>query len=234
MNNTTLQLKIKQRLNKLASNDYDNFECWQIIEAFNKAQIEWCRRQLAGSNPRQEGDEQTNRRIDDLNFLLKSQDLPFVYGDKYVISEFLPDDWLEYKRLDVKAKSKCCNIEQDMIVYLAEEANVQVLLNDYVRKPSFEWRETFATLMGNKAKIFTNDDFDVVSIKFTYYHNPVNIQIAGCSDPYTLQTSTQDVLCEFPDDITEILIDVAASILAGDIESWNQYTREYNSSEQNN
>jgi hypothetical protein len=88
--------------------------------------------------------------------------------------------------------------------------------------------------MGNRAKIFTNDDFEVVSIKYTYYHNPVNIQIAGCSDPYTLQTSTEDVLCEFPDDITEILIDVAASILAGDIESWNQYTREYNSSEQNN
>jgi hypothetical protein len=234
MNNTTLQLKIKQRLNKLASNDYDNFECWQIIEAFNKAQIEWCRRQLSGSNPRNEGDEQTNRRIDDLNFLLKSQDMPFTYGDKYVITDFLPDDWLEYKRLDVKAKSKCCNTEQDIIVYLAEEANVQVLLNDYVRKPSFEWRETFATLMGNKAKIFTNDDFDVVGIKYTYYHNPVNIQIAGCSDPYTLQTSTEDVLCEFPDDVTEILIDVAASILAGDIESWNQYTREYNSSEQNN
>lgn len=234
MNNTTLQLKIKQRLNKLASNDYDNFECWQIIEAFNKAQLEWCRRQLAGSNPRQEGDEQTNRRIDDLMILLTVEELPFSYGDKYVITDYLPEHWMQYKRLDVKAKSKCCNIEQDMIVYLAEEANVQVLLNDYMRKPSFEWRETFATLSGNKAKIFTNDDFEVISIKYTYYHYPANIQIAGCVDPYTLQTSTQDVICEFPDDVTEVLIDVAASILAGDIESWNQYTREYNSSEQNN
>ena len=35
MNNTTLQIKFKQRLNKLASNDYDNLECWQIVEAFN-------------------------------------------------------------------------------------------------------------------------------------------------------------------------------------------------------
>ncbi len=50
MTNAALQLKIKQRLNKLASNDYDNIECWQIVEAFNKAQVEWVRRQLHGNN----------------------------------------------------------------------------------------------------------------------------------------------------------------------------------------
>ena len=37
MNNDTLQLKLKQRLNKLDSQDYDNIEPWQMIEAFNKA-----------------------------------------------------------------------------------------------------------------------------------------------------------------------------------------------------
>ena len=50
MDNNTLQLKIKQRLNKLASFDFDNLECWQMIEAFNKAQVSWCRRQLHGTN----------------------------------------------------------------------------------------------------------------------------------------------------------------------------------------
>ena len=50
MNNDTLQLKLKQRLNKLDSQDYDNIEPWQMIEAFNKAQLEWCRRNLHGNN----------------------------------------------------------------------------------------------------------------------------------------------------------------------------------------
>jgi len=50
MNNNTLLLKLKQRLNKLDSQDYDNIECWQAVEAFKKAQVEWCRRQLHGSN----------------------------------------------------------------------------------------------------------------------------------------------------------------------------------------
>ena len=50
MLNSTITVKIKQRLNKLDSNDYDNIECWQIVEAFNKAQVEWSRRQLHGIN----------------------------------------------------------------------------------------------------------------------------------------------------------------------------------------
>ena len=70
MLNQTIQIKFRQRLNKIASNDYDNIECWQIVEAFNKAQIEWCRRQLRGTNARQEGDEMSKRRIDDLEILL--------------------------------------------------------------------------------------------------------------------------------------------------------------------
>lgn len=70
MLNSTLRLKIQQRLNKLASQDYDNIECWQIVEAFNKAQIEWVRRQIMGRNLGQAGAEQTVRKIDDLQNLL--------------------------------------------------------------------------------------------------------------------------------------------------------------------
>ena len=71
MNNATIQIKIKERLNKLDSLDYDNLECWQIVEAFNKTQIEWCRRQLHGGNIYKEGDEMSKRRVDDLQILLK-------------------------------------------------------------------------------------------------------------------------------------------------------------------
>jgi len=66
-----------------------------------------------------------------------------------------------------------------------------------------------------------------------YYREPVKLQIAGCVDPYTLATSATDVICEFQDNITEILIDDTVKILAGDIESMNQYTIANNSSESN-
>ena len=66
MLNSAITIKLKQRINKLDSQDYDNIECWQVVEAFNKAQLEWCRRQLHGNNMYKEGDEMSKRRIDDL------------------------------------------------------------------------------------------------------------------------------------------------------------------------
>ena len=86
MNNTTLQVKIKQRINKIDSQDYDNIKSWELAEAFNKAQLEWCRRQLAGTNIRKEGDEMSKRRIDDLSILLTRKKLSGVdipYGNSY-------------------------------------------------------------------------------------------------------------------------------------------------------
>lgn len=221
MNNTIIQLKIKQRLNKLDSQDYDNLECWQIVEAFNKGQVNWCRRNLHGLNVKQEGDEQSKRRIDDLQILLTDSVLPLSNKDLYKESTVLPDNYLEWKRLSGKASTDCCE-PRNMVIYLAEEANVDELLRDKHKQPNFEWGETFCTLKGNKVKVFTNNKFDMADATLTYYRQPRRIEIAGCVDPYTQATSTVDVECEFKDDIIELFIDEAAKILAGDIESLNQ------------
>lgn len=235
MNNTTLQLKFVQRLNKLASNDYDNIECWKIVEAFNKAQVEWVRRQLRGGNMFQDGDEQSRRRIDDLQRLLV--DIPLDITDMgiyYQSTDELPSNYLEFKRIDVEAESECCEDPRPMTVYLAEEDNRAQLLRDEHKKPSFDWAETFATLIANRARIFTNDEFDLANARLTYYRFPRYIEIDGCVDPYTTQGSTQDVECEFKDDIVELMIDEAVSILAGDIESGNQFNRGSESAERSN
>ena len=234
MNNTTLQLKIKQRLNKLASNDYDNLECWQIVEAFNKAQIQWVRRQLIGMNAEKQGDEQTTRKIDDLQNLLKEVPLTLYQRNLFAESDYMPSDYLQFKRINANAKKDCCeNPAEITVTYLAEEQNVPVLLQDELRKPSFEWGETFCTLVGDKVRIYNNNDFDVVNCSLMYYRNPVLIQIEGCTDPYSLQVSTVNVICEFQDNIVEVLIDEAVQVLAGDIESMNQYAIAKSSSEEN-
>ena len=102
MLNSTIVIKVKQRINKLDSQDYDNLECWQIVEAFNKAQVEWCRRQLHGLNIVKEGDEQSTRRKDDLQVLLISD--PITMTDKKdFFSGPVPGDYLQWKRVDVFA-----------------------------------------------------------------------------------------------------------------------------------
>lgn len=234
MNNATILIKVKQRLNKLASNDYDNIEDWHIVEAFNKGMVEWCRRNLHGNNMKQEGDEQSKRRIDDLQKLLVETNLPMTDRQLFFESQSLPADYMEWKRVSGDATSDCCKDPARMVIYLAEEANLDELLRDKNKQPSFEWRETFCTLKDNKLRIYTDNKFSMTNVILTYYRQPIRIQILNTVDPYTGQTSTADVQCEFKDDLVELFIDEAAKILAGDIESLNQMQRASQSVENNN
>lgn len=232
MQNSVLTIKIKQRLNKLDSQDYDNIECWQVVESFNKAQVEWSRRQLHGINIVKEGDEQSTRRKDDLQVLLTSQPVNTFPKDIYYFAN-IPTDYLQWKRVDVYAKKGCCE-KRRMTVYLAEEGNLNVLLRDKAKQPNFEWAETFATLINDTVHVYTNNEFEVQNASLTYYRQPRKIQITGCIDPYTGVESTVEVESEFKDDIIELIIDEAVSILAGDIESGNQFSRNSETAERNN
>ena len=101
MLNSTILIKVKQRLNKLDSQDYIHVEAWQILEAFNKAQVDWCRRNLHGTNSTKEGDEQSNRRIDDLQPLLRELSLTGAETDDYFQSNNFPVDEVKAMGADV-------------------------------------------------------------------------------------------------------------------------------------
>jgi len=234
MNNATILLKVQQRLNKLASNDYDNIEPWQIVEAFNKGQVAWCRRQLHGMNTKQEGDEQSKRRIDDLQIILTPGKITLQKRDTFYESITFPSDYFEWKRISAKATSPCCKDPRSMVIYLVEEANVDELLRDKMKQPSFDWGETFCTMLDGKIRVYTNNKFDVPKADLIYYRQPRNIEIIGVIDPYTQVISTVDVESEFKNDIVELFIDEAAKILAGDIESHNQVQTATQQVESNN
>jgi hypothetical protein len=231
---STILLKVQERLNKLASNDYDNIQNWQIVEAFNKGQVDWCRRNLHGLNIVKEGDEQSTRRIDDLQVLLVTVTLNMSNKQTYYESVLFPKDYLQWKRISSDAVSDCCPNPKPMIVSLAEVANVDLLLRDPNKNPNFDWAETFATLSDNNLKIYTNGLFKPVNVKLVYYKQPKRIEIAGVEDPYTGLTPAVDVNPEFKDDLVEVFVDEAVKILAGDIESMTQFQRMNQSTEQNN
>jgi hypothetical protein len=234
MDNNLLQIKVKQRLNKLASQDYGNIECWQIAEAFNKSQIEWVRRQVHGNNPRKEGDESTKMLIDDLQKLLFEKAVAVINSKLYYETELLPTDYLYFKKLSTYSITDCCKTPRLTTIYIAEVADADVLLNDSFRSPSFEWGETFATIQNDRFRIYTNDSFSIANTALTYYRKPVEVEFEGCVNPSTGVPYATDVLCEFKDDIVEMIIDDAAALLAGDIEQFNQYTRGKQNSQSNN
>lgn len=231
MDNNLLQIKIKQRLNKLASLDYDNIQCWQIQEAFNKAQYEWTRRQVRGVNLKKEGTEQSAVLTDDLQRLVTSVQLTMT-KDKLSYIASLPSNYLYYVRTDVFAKTQCCP-ERRIIVYEVEEANISIILDNNDKKPSFEWGESVSTLANNKLKVYTNNEFDITQCQLVYYRKPREVQINGCVNVSTGIPFTADQTCEFNDDVAEIIVDQAVAILAGDIESITQYQRESQAVQQN-
>lgn len=233
MNNALLQIKIKERLNKLASMDYDNIECWQIAEAFNKAQLEFVRRQVHGINQKKEGDESSTVLIDDLQRLLVEDLLTGTTNPLYFETQVLPADYLYFKRMSILAATDCCP-DRMIHVYLAPVADVDNLLTDHLRNPSAEWGETFCTLQGNRSRIYTDNKFTVKDPKLTYYRKPVDVEFDGCANINTGTINTADVVCEFKDDIAEMIVDEAATILAGDIEAITQYQRNKQNATGNN
>ena len=215
-----ISAKINLRLNKGASDDHDNLWNYVKSEAFNKAVNDWVRRQYHGNNQRQEGDEETTIRVDDLQFLLKP-DYFIGFRDKgiYVETNKLPIDYLYYKRVSpLVSKGSCTGVK--ISSQLREEANVDKLLPSF---PSFDFEETFHTLINNKIHLYHNKDFTVDKIQLVYYRKPKVYDFKKLDD-----------VTEFKDDVAEIITDEACKIIASDIESLNQKALAQQRAEENN
>lgn len=213
MNSVDASIKIKQRLSKISSQDSRNIKDWMMEEATNKAMYDYLRRNLHGGNIYKEGDEETTSRVDDFQFLLKNKDLSVGNSGPYAETVFLPDDYSRHKRVTPNCSKDTCTgvtIRSTLI----EEANIDEYLKDYNSQPSFDFEETFHTLIGNRVRVYHNNDFKIQDITLTYYRQPIKIQFV---DPIH-KTDTW----EWKQSIAEQIVDEAVKILAGDIESLNE------------
>src|SRR5688572_10928500 len=128
MNSSLVLLKLKERLNKLDSADYDNIPCWQLREAYNKAQLEWVRRRIEGINQLQEGDEETKNTVSDLHVLLKQIAVNGRNQLEYFETEVLLKDFFVIKRVTPIVTDECGT--KRFLSILREEENVDYYLAD--------------------------------------------------------------------------------------------------------
>lgn len=203
----------KQRLQKQDTNFNSNFLDDEWEDAFNKAVNDWVRRQHHGFNPFKEGDEETEQRVDDLQILLTDRKISVNNRGIYSETSKFPVDYRYYKRLTpIVTKGNCKKVT--IKSYFVEESNVDDYIKDWTFTPSFEFEETFHTLMSNKFRVYHNNDFQVDEVLLTYYRNP---QLISC------QKKHYDRVWEWKDDVAEIIIDEAVKILSGDIENNSAY-----------
>src|SRR5262249_49752975 len=106
--------------------------------------------------------------------------------------------------------------------HLKEEANVDDLLPSL---PSFEFEETFHTLIGNRAHVYHANKFMINKVELTYYRKPTF---------YEFKPIKMSTIVKFKDDICELLADDTAKIIASDIESLNAKALTESRAESNN
>jgi len=213
-------VKLRLRLNKLHSSSYDNIPDWTAVEAIRKAGLQVMRRTLHGINKTLEGDEETRIRVDDFQTFLSSKKLAGVHKKLYFESEPLPSNYLFYKGIQLLGTKEGCKRKR-IYSSLVEEANVQAYLSDWSRRPDFMWRTTFHTLAGNRVKIYTEGEFKIDEVELTFYRKPAEFDISGYT--HVDGKVSSNVNLEFKDDLAELILDEAASIIAGDLEIANVY-----------
>lgn len=218
-----IAIKVKNRLNKIDTQDDENISVYNIVEAYNKAQLNVVNRLYGKNNNYKTGVESSKKRTDDLKVLINPEPitLSVMKKDGYYLTQNMPSDYFHHVRTICIAKTFKC-AKKELFVYLQEESNLNILLkNEYVN-PSFEWGETIGTIVGNKLKIFTQDKFDVIKVYLTYIKRPRQIDIPGYIK-LDGQPSTR-IDPELPDDIIEMCIDETTRILSGDMQ--NQFSNQ--------
>lgn len=215
---------IKQRLQKQDTNTNSNFLDEEFEDALNKAKDDWIRRQHHGFNQFKEGDENTEQRVDDLQILLTNKNISVNEKGLFVETEKIPSNYRYYKRLTpIVSKGNCKKVT--IKSFLVEESNVDDYLKDWTFRPSFDFEETFHTMLSNKFRVYHNNDFQVNEVTLTYYREPLKISCLK---------RDYDKVWEWKDDVVRMIISEAVKILAGDIENVTAYEIANTNTENNN
>jgi len=176
MTSNRASLDIKNALNKLDTQDFQNITPTQIQEAVNKAAIRFVRQRL----PMKEVDKM---RVDDLQVLLvPSVRLSGSNKDIFFLSRRISEDYLSHSRVTaICSKGPCSSVR--IKSQLVEDANVDDMLSSWDQQPSFKFEQCFHILSSNRIKVYHNKDFTVSEIELSYYRKPVFIQFEGAVLP---------------------------------------------------
>jgi len=218
-----IALKIRQRLNKVDTQDDENLPLYVIVEAYNKGQLNVVNKLSSKNNIYKTGIESTTFRVDDLQCLINSEShiLSTTKKDGFYLTEKIPEDYLRYIRTTCIAKSNVCEAKE-LKIYLQEESNLNTLLDNELVNPSFEWAETIGTIAGDKIKVFTQNKFEINKVYLTYLRKPRLIDLVGYIKKDGSPSTNIDP--ELPDDLVEMSIDEACRILSGDMQ--NQFSNQ--------
>jgi hypothetical protein len=211
-------VKVKKRVNKEDTEDFDNLSLFSIIEAYNKAQLNILDYLTGQKNQYQQGSEATTENINKISSLInkKPKELALTKEQDFYFSEEFPQDYFKYVASYSTGYNDKCS-EKKIYHNFVEESNINLIVKNENQGPSFEWSQAPLTIAQNTLKIHTDNKFNLKKAYLTYYRYPVEIDIQGYikSDG----TSSTTINPELPKKVIELIIDEAVRIIQGDIQN---------------
>lgn len=201
--------KFKLEYDKLDSNDFPKLELPQIIILLNKAQLI----EVGTAYNKFEEDQSS---VDDIQ-IIHIKDLPLI---TYTISNTLtneysaplPDNYYALTRSYSYGVNTVCGSQ---VLYNSQITHNELneVLQDPNRKPSYDWQEIPIVLSQDKVFGYTDSTFTLETLKIEYLRNPTNMDIIGYT--HFDSTASTNVNCEFHDDFQEKIISMALLIAKG-------------------
>ena len=215
MNIKTAYLYLVDKLNKLSSNFSQNLPYQVAARAINEAQYYWLDERLKT--------EEINKTVQRETQFLVVPSIPLVDSETDSYIEYkLPDDYYHYSMLDVVAINGSCKFTLN--VNLIENSNVSTYLQDEMTKPDYDWEQSFCTVRHGKLAFYKDQtpNYGIDSLVLFYYRKPKLVDIASGHLNETGLLST-DVDLEFSESSSYEILNIAAKILAGNINDQGRF-----------
>lgn len=210
---------IDLKLNKIGSNEHQNFELENKIIALNDAHINVIKTKFSENNLYQAGLDSFQKRYNDLEILIETNQslIPKKIKDplnkwevdlnKLKINYMLTVPHSEYILAD---KGSC---KDNLITLnLVKHSDIKQCLNNTNTKPSFEYQETIGAISNHKYEIFTDGSFIPTKFVLSYVRYPKKVDFPGYT--HFNGSESKKVDSELPYYLKDEIVDVAVKNLA--------------------
>lgn len=206
-----LLYKIDQRLNRLASDHHQKIFLEDKILILNEAQIILIKRKK---------DEVGEKSYHGLQFLIENYNdhvFDLKKGDKKLNQYYADISNLEPKMMFyvdgymTADKGECKDRKIHINPDLLKQADIQVILNNSLTKPSFEYQETCMAMSSDKLYVYTDGTFTPKKLYLSYMRYPKEIDKSG----YIRLDGTlsKDSDCELPEYLETELLDICEQLI---------------------
>jgi hypothetical protein len=216
--------EFKLNLNKMDRQDNVQIPLEDILVFLNQGQLSWIKSKIGENNIFRDGYEGTRKRIDDLQTLkVDDASLPLIKTTDVLHKGYKADlktlpDYMMYVMSHAGARKGEC--KTGLSVDLIRQNDLSTLYFDANFSPSFEWRNTFATIGQDNITVYTDDTFELENLYLTYLRYPKLIDSEGYIKLDGMDSSKQD--CELPYYAKPDILNLASKFAAQSLDNQAQ------------